>query len=557
MPILSNTHSIMKTKHSNVSQILTIIFCSILQGCTYTVNSLVDAPDANPGDYECARQIPEGSITTGDDGGKCTLRAAIEEANATIAKDTIIIPPGQYNLVLPSNAGGGTLEITKDVDILGSEATTTIIDAGNTPTFEDGFDCVGSVAKSVFYITDGDVFIRGITVKGGGQQAGGGIRIDDGTVDIRDAVIRENYAFTGGGGIYITGDGTANVRRSSILGNCATGGIGGGIWNQGSLSVRDSTIANNESNRAGGILNSGIMSLRNTTVSGNLANSDSAGTGGISQGGSANLNNVTITNNTGFGNDPASFRGGGIQTVSGEITAVKNSIIAGNHGGSGPDDCVGELSLTSKDNLIGNTAGCEIPENNLSTYLLNLPPQLGPLTTNNGGSTLTHTLLGGPAIDAKSPTPFDLPNSPDACEKHDQRGVPRPQGEEVCDMGAVEVTTANGFIMRFVLVDAGANIDIGPLLHGDTLNLSKLPPELSIRVDLVGSPESVVFGFDNDPSFQIENNFPYALEGDGPVGDYNAVSLSTSTHTITATPFAGNDGSGAAGGSLTVSFDVQ
>ena len=103
------------------------------------------------------------------------------------------------------------------------------------------------------------------------------------------------------------------------------------------------------------------MGLRSTTVSGNLAHSPNAGVGGISQNGFAVLYNVTLTNNTGVGNNSGSFRGGGIQTTSGKTTVVKNSIIAGNHGGIGPNDCVGQLSGDSKYNLIGDTNGCTIP----------------------------------------------------------------------------------------------------------------------------------------------------------------------------------------------------
>ncbi len=79
------------------------------------------------------------------------------------------------------------------------------------------------------------------------------------------------------------------MRRSAIIDNMATGAFGGGIWNQGELWVYDSTIANNNSNRAGGVRNEGQMNLRNVTVSGNSAHSPEAGTGGISQNGFAVL----------------------------------------------------------------------------------------------------------------------------------------------------------------------------------------------------------------------------------------------------------------------------
>ena len=179
---------------------------------------------------------------------------------------------------------------------------------------------------------------------------------------------------------------------------------------------------------------------------------------------------------------------------------LKNSIIAGNHGGTGPDDCVGQLSGDSKYNLIGDTNGCVIPSY-VATYLLNVDPQLGPLG-NNGGPAQTHLpAAGSPALEAGYAFP---PPAADACEKRDQRGVPRPQGGGVCDMGAVEVTSANVFVTGFVLVNAAANTDIRPRLYGDTLVLSDLPSELSVRAVVTGSPGSVVFGYDDAPSFQTE-----------------------------------------------------
>ena len=45
---------------------------------TFTVNSLADTPDAVPGNGICA-----------DAGGLCTLRAALQEANAFAGDDTI------------------------------------------------------------------------------------------------------------------------------------------------------------------------------------------------------------------------------------------------------------------------------------------------------------------------------------------------------------------------------------------------------------------------------------------------------------------------------------
>jgi hypothetical protein len=122
----------------------------------------------------------------------------------------------------------------------------------------------------------------------------------------------------------------------------------------------------------------------------------------------------------------------------------------------------------------------------------------------------------------------------------------------------VEVTPTPVFVTGFVLVDAATDTDIRPLLHGDTLDLSELPPQLSIRAAVSGGgPGSVVFGLDADTSFQTENVSPYALGGDAPAGNFTPVSLGTGKHTVMATPFSGASGAGAAGGGNAITFLVK
>jgi hypothetical protein len=520
-------------------QMLAAVSVLLLSGC-YKVDSFIDATDANPGDGVCARALTPAEIRSGflvTD--RCTLRAAVMEANASAWNYAVVtVPSGTYHLNLPVASGGGALKIGQRMKIQGAGAPTTIVD-------QDASD-------AVFVVQGGHgVEINHLTVQGGDSQAGGGIYIGAGTVEMEDLIVQSNFGFTGGGGLYVADGAIARLRRSTVAGNSAIGAFGGGIWNQGELWVYDSTISGNESNRAGGVRNSGNLNLRNVTVSGNWAHSPEAGVGGISQNGFAVLNNVTVTNNEGVGNNPGSFRGGGIQTSEGKLTVLKNSIVAANNGGAGPNDCVGALTGDSKYNLIGDSAGCEI-SSFLNTYLLDTPANLGPLLA-NGGTTLTHVPQAtSPARNAAYQFP---PPAADACEARDQRGVPRPQGTGHCDMGAVEYTSANQFVTGFMLVDAASNTDIGPLKNDDMLFLSTLPPELSVRAVVSGSPGSVVFGFDANPAYQTENNAPFAL-GSDTAGDYFPVTLEGGLHTVTATPYVGDGGTGAAGGALVVKFLV-
>jgi CSLREA domain-containing protein len=90
---------------------------------SFTVNDTSDQVDAGPGDGICRTSS-----------GTCTLRAAIQEANALPGADTIQVPAGIYTLAIPplneNNADVGDLDITGPVTIIGAGAGITILDGG-------------------------------------------------------------------------------------------------------------------------------------------------------------------------------------------------------------------------------------------------------------------------------------------------------------------------------------------------------------------------------------------------------------------------------------------
>src|SRR4051812_13667363 len=97
-----------------------------------TVDATADGLDASPGDGVCRTA-----------GGTCTLRAAVQEADATSGADTIVLPAGRLQLsrplqfLLPSQTAdleldpsNGDLDVTGTLTIRGAGADKTIIDAG-------------------------------------------------------------------------------------------------------------------------------------------------------------------------------------------------------------------------------------------------------------------------------------------------------------------------------------------------------------------------------------------------------------------------------------------
>ncbi|MBI3241624.1 MAG: M4 family metallopeptidase [Chloroflexi bacterium] len=207
---------------------------------------------------------------------------------------------------------------------------------------------------------------------------------------------------------------------------------GGGIYNEGNLTVSNSVISNNSSKDGGGVSGAGgSIILRNSTISSNTASSMGGGIFNQS-------NSRTVLINSTLANNAASW-GGGIYLYG--PLKLQNSILAKNTALQGPD-CydysLGPYSMISTGyNLVGASA-CDIGTttgDHIGTPDNPINLALGPLQ-DNGGPTPTHALLAGSlAIDSGNPTTPG--NSDIACLSTDQRGVVRPQGPR-CDMGAFE-----------------------------------------------------------------------------------------------------------------------
>ena len=79
---------------------------------------------------------------------------------------------------------------------------------------------------------------------------------------------------------------------------------------------------------------------------------------------------------------------------------------------------------------------------------------------------------------------------------------------------------------------------------------------LSVRAETEPtSVGSVVFGYDGNGRFRIENNPPYLLGGN--IGtSFLDWTPTEGSHTLVATPYTGSNGSGDAGRGLAINFDI-
>jgi CSLREA domain-containing protein len=275
---------------------------------TWTVNSLNDAVDAFPGDSLCE---------TSSGNGECTLRAAVQEANALPGPDRIDLPAGTYVLTIAgSNEDGcasGDLDITEDLEVRGEGADVSIIDA--------------STLDRVMHVVEDPtlpslVKLADLTLQNGRDIGGGSGR---------------------GGGVLNSG--ALKLRRVHVLDNTASGqqwAQGGGVYSSGELSLSGCLLRNNEAS------------------GGNGASGDAGGDGGTAEGGAVYaepgslllVEGSTVTGNRATGGDGGTggmtgpgyggYAWGGGVSGRGDVV-VRASTIAGNSvsgGASGNSDCI-------------------------------------------------------------------------------------------------------------------------------------------------------------------------------------------------------------------------
>jgi hypothetical protein len=198
----------------------------------------------------------------------------------------------------------------------------------------------------------------------------------------------------------------------------------------------NSTVSGNtatDNDGGGGIINQGTLSLTNSTVSGNTAN-DGRGGGIINRNrGTLNLTSVTVAFNS-------AASGGGVFNLG--IANLFNTIVANNTDAGTAPDFSGTISPASSFNLIGNGAGMTgITNGDANGNQVGVDPKLDPVLALNGGTTLNHALLpGSPAIDQGNATGTDQRgfNRPS-----DDLNIPNMIGGNGADIGAFEVQTAN------------------------------------------------------------------------------------------------------------------
>jgi CSLREA domain-containing protein len=206
----------MKQKHLHIALLLLFLASSLSaqvqrNAKVFTVNSTVDSVDSSAGDGACA-----------DASGRCTLRAAIEEVNASGRDQDAVL----FALPNPS-----TIELTLGEILL--EGQVVIIGPGaDRLTIQRSYNS-GIPDFRLFHFVGGYVDVRGVTLRNGKGTTGGAIFAEHSTLALSDVVLTGNQA-TDGGGIYSAGGSTA-LTRCLFDSNTATMSGGAMFLNVGTV----------------------------------------------------------------------------------------------------------------------------------------------------------------------------------------------------------------------------------------------------------------------------------------------------------------------------------
>ncbi|MFT9477424.1 hypothetical protein [Streptomyces sp. 11-1-2] len=275
---------------------------------------------------------------------------AINQANANGGRITLA-SRCTYTLTAPDNPDDGLPEITGEVTISGNNST-----IRRDPEATESF--------RIFHVVSGGTLtLKSLTVSGGvSSNFGGGVANEQGTLNLNDTAIKDNFAVTGGGvsnnggqlnlerttvernraasfggGVVNDGNGTMTMKRGSLLKNRAVTDNGGGLENiLGTASLESVSVRGNTAINGGGIrnVNASTLNLKSTTLKDNIA-VRGAGLSNFTAAATATLVDSLVTRNT------AITAGGGIDNQSnGQVTLTNTKVIDNT-----PDNCAPEDSV--------------------------------------------------------------------------------------------------------------------------------------------------------------------------------------------------------------------
>lgn len=395
-----------------------VLPATVASAATFVVNSNGDQGDFNTADGVCWTSV-----------GTCTLRAALEQANAGPSVDVVTLPAMTISV-------GSTLGITNPVSVLGAGPASTVLTSA------------GAV-NILFMITGGDVTIQDLSIRGVTTTAYSAAIVQAGSatstlrgVSIADSTWKTYAPVT-------VAQGSMTIDRSSITGNTTRADADDAFagvhsqWAGTRVTITDSTIAGNtaEGKNAYAAVTArgaGEVIVRRSTIAGNALQGVTMGTG-------SNL----------YVDGPMTLPD---SVVADPLAALPFPAL----------NCFGTQAVTLTGRNVVSDDSCGAA----GDAMIVADARLHPMLVGATGTVIRPLRGGSPAIDAVGCVPA-----------LDQRGVLRPVGAR-CDAGAAEAS-ADGAVS---MVASAATISITVSNGGpDDLDAAVLSLEAPAGVSLSGA----------------------------------------------------------------------
>jgi hypothetical protein len=511
----------------NNSDQVTITATELVVDARFPLNA-----DANPGDGIC------------DDGlGNCSLRTAVDEANALPGRQTILVPyqaagyflssmptaltitdpviisgrPDELTGALPWITRGGSTNVSLiNVGVIGTSVETRLLNLdlrGNS-----GLQLTGNGA--VVRHSSGRLLIENTKISGGWTTGNGGGLTGGTGLRLRNVEVFDNRAGLGGG-MFLAGannpvETDVTMTAVAIHDNIADGSGGGVFTFIANTTIDQGSIFRNEAVWGGGLYISSFSDtlITNSTISENLAGLQGGGLFQLDNARRTVLDFVTLAYNVAGPGDNTVGDGGGIYTESTDVV-LGNSILAfntartsgGTFGTVVSGNCSGVLDSSGHNTIawINGDPDCSVFTAR-PTDAYNLAPGLGALITQDDGISYYPLTRVNNEIDQAGtnctffPEPYNL---------RDNAGRQRPRdgdadGEALCDRGAYEA-------MPFQLsvtsnsppqADWRIDLDTGLLPCSDAeCTYAGIPPGTSITLTPVVEPGTEFTGWGGDCAF--------------------------------------------------------
>lgn len=309
---------------------------------SFDVNTTKDTTDVKVGDGLCV-----------DSSGKCSLRAAVQEANASSNQIDVNLERRTYSLTMAAPPGkrGGDLDVKKTIRLHGNSATIRPsglgdrafdVNSGASLTVDnlrirDAAPAAGTSGGA--FRNQGALRLDHVTVTGsdvtGAGASGGAVFNDNGILVVTNSDLSGNSAARAGGAVEANA-GTTIIDQTTMNNNTAGAMPGNGgalhLTGAGDVTVNRSIVSDNTAaSEGGGLWNSGVgtMTVTDAILTGNVANGEAADNGGgalFNDGGNLTVNTSTVSENSA---DQGSGSGGGVLNNAGTLT-VRNSTLAQN-----------------------------------------------------------------------------------------------------------------------------------------------------------------------------------------------------------------------------------